>query len=165
MRTTKPWTYYLGLVLFTFSFVAYGVVALLPFLHLATMTAATAATVLIVAAELSFFSSIALLGKPFLQMLKEKWRALWKRAPQAPVPVGKTRHYIGVVMMLASLLPYLAAEVLLIAGYTKPFHLNFVIGLLLGGDALFVIALFVLGADFWERLKKLFEWPREVDPI
>ena len=163
MRATRPWTYYLGLALFIFSFVAYGVVALLPFLHLATMTAATVATVLIVAAELSFFSSVALLGKPFLQTLKEKWCALWRRAPRAPAPIGKTRHYVGVAMMLLSLLPYLAAEVMLIAGYAKPLHLTTVIGFLLGGDALFVSALFVLGADFWERLKKLFEWPRKSD--
>ena len=36
-----------------------------------------------------------------------------------------------------------------------------IIALLLVSDATFLVSLFVLGGDFWERLKKLFEWQGE----
>jgi hypothetical protein len=37
---------------------------------------------------------------------------------------------------------------------------------MLAGDIIFVASLFVLGPEFWERLKKLFAWPgKTAEPV
>jgi hypothetical protein len=47
----------------------------------------------------------------------------------------------------------------LLLGYprTEQGHINLFL-IMISGDALFVIGMFTLGAAFWERLKKLFQW-------
>ncbi|MBN1267959.1 MAG: hypothetical protein JXB04_00070, partial [Kiritimatiellae bacterium] len=54
-----------------------------------------------------------------------------------------------------------AAEAMLILGWTGPQQVRAVIALLLASDATFLVSLFVLGGEFWDKLKKLFEWQGE----
>lgn len=155
------WKYYLGLGLFISNFVAYGMIAILPFCGFSGATTAALATGLVLFAEGAFLVSVVLLGKPFLEAVKTWFKKILRRAvaSQPPRPVSRRRHYVGVILFFLSLLPYLVSEAFLILGYTEAGALRWVIGCLLASDVLFIVSLFVLGADFWARLKKLFEWP------
>ena len=37
------------------------------------------------------------------------------------------------------------------------------INLLILGDVLFITSFFILGGEFWARVKKLFEWPGKTE--
>ena len=60
----------LGCALFTLSFVAWAVIATLPFLDISVGLAAVITTGLVICGEVAFVASLALLGKDF-------WRKLY----------------------------------------------------------------------------------------
>ncbi len=102
--------------------------------------------------ELFDLSAIALLGKPGFAWLKSKL-AGWLR-PFAPLSrVSVTRYRVGLAMFLLPLLlgwlqPYLSG---LVPGLDR--HS---LGVSLGGDLLFIGSFFVLGGEFWDKLRALF---------
>ena len=60
----------IGYFLFVLSFMAWAVIAILPFLNLSIEKSAAITTALIVGGEIAFVISIALLGKEFLGKIK-----------------------------------------------------------------------------------------------
>ena len=60
----------IGYILFVLSFVPWAVIALLPFLDLSKGQIAGAATILIIAGQVAFLASIALLGKEAWEHIK-----------------------------------------------------------------------------------------------
>lgn len=78
----------LGLCLFWVSWLLWGLMLMVPFvLEADAATITMVVTVLLVAAEVSFFVSLLLLGKPFYQALKAKLKSYWYkqtgRSPEA----------------------------------------------------------------------------------
>lgn len=59
-----------GYFLFVLSFVAWAAIALLPFFELSIAMASAITTALIIAGEVAFYVSIILLGKEFLNKIK-----------------------------------------------------------------------------------------------
>ena len=162
MAIERNWKYYLGISLLIYSFIPYGVAALvLPFLPISHTRAASIGVVIIASAEASFFCSVALLGRPFLQLIKSNIKGfLFRKKDVRPAGIiGKGQHYFGVVLLLLSFLPYFITEGVLVFGHPEGQSIKALILVMLGGDALFMISLFILGGDFWDRLKRLFEWP------
>ena len=162
----RGWKFYLGIALLIYGVLVYGAIAILPFTGLSAVTAASIAGGLLISDEIAFLVAMALLGRQFVEAVKgriKKWFAP-RKPPLPPRPVSRRRHHCGVLMLIASFLPYFGAESLLILGLIHENHLKIIITLLLVSDALFVIGLFVLGAEFWERLKKLFQWRGEMSP-
>jgi hypothetical protein len=156
----KDWRFYLGIALLLANLAGYGLAALVPFLGFSAAGAAGWVGAIILLSELAFVAGVALLGRPFLELLKAKVKTWFLRKPAAPpAPVSRARHRAGLVMLGLSCLPYFIAEFMLILGYTAPGHIRFIIGMLLASDVLFLASLIVLGGEFWERLKKLFAWP------
>lgn len=102
--------------------------------------------------ELAIFIAIAILGKAGFLHLKRSLCALLKRA--APIDaVSRTRYRIGLVLFC---LP-------LVMGWLAPYvsdlipHANdYRIPLAIAGDGLLVLGLFLLGGDFWDKLRALF---------
>ena len=76
-----------------------------------------------------------------------------------PRPIGKTRHTIGVILFFASFLPYPFVVAALMFLHPTGRDIHYLVAALLAGDGIFITSLFVLGGEFWERLKRLFEWP------
>ncbi len=151
---------YLGLGLLAANLAGYLLAALVPFLGLPGPDAAAWIGAIVLLSELAFVAGAALLGRPFLELLKTKCRAWFAGRPAAPpTPVSRTRHAAGVALLLLSFLPYFGAEFMLILDQTAPAHIRIVIGMLLASDGLFVASLFVLGGEFWARLNRLFAWP------
>lgn len=158
----KNWRYYLGLTLFFFSFIPYLISALiLPFIHITAQVLSIMA-IIAVGAEITFATSVVLLGKPFIQMLKAKIKNIFFKQQteiKSTKPMSKCRHYTGVSLMLISFIPYFITEIALLLDYPKTSsgHLLYLF-MLLAGDALFIISIFLLGDRFWSNLKRLFEY-------
>jgi hypothetical protein len=110
--------------------------------------------------EVFTVAAIAIMGKSGYNLIKERiFSFLKKHGP--PDRVSLTRYRIGLVMFVLPVLfawlgPYGAH---LIPGY--PDH-RFVVSLI--GDVMFVASLFVLGGDFWDKVRALFI-PRARVPI
>jgi hypothetical protein len=102
--------------------------------------------------EVFTVAAIALMGKSGYNLIKERiFSFLKKHGP--PDRVSLTRYRIGLVMFLLPLIfgwlgPYGAN---MIPGYET--H-RFVVSLI--GDVMFVASLFVLGGDFWDKIRALF---------
>lgn len=108
--------------------------------------------------ELFSIVAIAIMGKPGFNYIKERFFAFLKKHGPAD-RVGRTRYRIGLVMFLLPiffgwLAPYAPH---LIPGYEPHrFAVN------LAGDVLFISSLFVLGGDFWDKVRALFSHEAKV---
>ena len=102
--------------------------------------------------EVFTVAAIAIMGKSGYNLIKERiFSFLKKHGP--PDRVSLTRYRIGLVMFVLPVLfgwlgPY---GTHLIPGYET--H-RFVVSLI--GDVMFVASLFVLGGDFWDKIRALF---------
>jgi hypothetical protein len=157
----KDWKYRLGLGLFIYSLVPICTIELVALLPLDTAEIVTLGAVYVASGELAFLAAVALLGKPFIQAVKDRIKGFFfSKKPLSPQkPIGKIRHGLGVALLLGSLAPYYAAIGMLLFAGPGDSEARTLLYLLLAGEALFVVSLFVLGGEFWARLKRLFEWP------
>ena len=102
--------------------------------------------------EVFTIAAIAIMGKSGYNLIKERiFSFLKKHGP--PDRVSQTRYRIGLVMFVLPIVfgwlgPYGAH---LIPGYAT--H-RFVVSLI--GDMMFITSLFVLGGDFWDKVRCLF---------
>ena len=160
-KINKNWKYYLGMSLFIFCWIPYIVSGLLLFYKIPHGDLVGLMTLLIASSEISFAISIVLLGKTFVKMLKTKILGIFFRhkSVKPGKPVSKARHYFGVILLFLSFIPSFAVETFLFFGYPKTDagHVYMFIALL-SGYTMFIVSLFVLGSDFWDRAMKLFRW-------
>jgi hypothetical protein len=97
--------------------------------------------------------AVAIMGKPGFAYLKSLIAARFRRlAP--PATVSPTRYRVGLIMfvtliVLGSIGPYIAHDLLPL----RQEHPRLVA---VSGDLLLVVSLFVLGGDFWDKLRSLF---------
>jgi hypothetical protein len=102
--------------------------------------------------EVFTVAAIAIMGKSGYNLIKERIFSFLKRHGP-PDRVSLTRYRIGLVMFVLPIVfgwlgPYGAH---LIPGYEV--H-RFVVSLI--GDVMFMASLFVLGGDFWDKIRALF---------
>jgi hypothetical protein len=165
----KDKKYYLGIALFGYSFIPYIFTFLvLPFLPISNVKAVSIATGLLVSSEVSFFLSVALLGKPFIQLIKSKIKgSIFRKKGDAPLKsVGKFRHRVGITMLIvASIVPYFFTEIALMLGFVEKYGHSSLVGLLVMGNVLFITSFFVLGGEFWARFSQLFQWPGKTETL
>ncbi len=154
----KDWKYYLGLSLFCYSFLPLGIVFVLPFLGMTLAQAGAFSVVFLASGEMAFWCAAALLGKAFVTALKTRIKA-WLKRPHAPVPISRNRHRFGITLVAASFLPYYVVLIYLLFFSHKESELKFLAWSLVAGEGAFMAGLFILGGDFWDRLKDLFAWP------
>ena len=166
---TKTWRYKLGLGLFVLGQVALVVGILLPVLKLAPAGHSGLVGVLIVGGELVSLSSIVFLGKEGFKALKSKIFGFFKKGYAAPV--SRARHYLGIALLLTNVA---TTYMLLVYSWTAfdrttadspmpaVWGLDFaqqgsmVLWLFLIGELSFLIAIYVLGADWWGRFRDVF---------
>ncbi|MEN8790108.1 MAG: hypothetical protein ABF293_11645 [Flavobacteriaceae bacterium] len=101
--------------------------------------------------ELFMILAVAIMGKQGYQYLKNKATKLLTRV--SPDRVSISRYRLGIVMfcipiILGFLKPYLAHYI--------PFLEEVPLFATIGMDLMLLLSLFVLGGDFWEKLKGLF---------
>lgn len=170
--TPKTWKHRLGMILIVYSFIPLCTVELVAFLGVPASQAVTLGAFYVASGEIAFLLAVALLGKPFVMAVKAKIKGFFFRsktdaAPQAattPRHIGRVRHAFGVVLFVLSIVPYYATMAVLFVAHPKEPDLGALLWLLVAGEALFLISLFVLGEEFWAKLKHLFEWPGKEQP-
>ena len=102
--------------------------------------------------ELFMIIAIAIMGKQGFNFIKSKLGRLMK--PLAPPDeVSKTRYTIGLVMFFLPIIfgflaPYMGDHLPIPEGKEIYFYI--------GGDLMVFLSLFVLGGNFWDKLRSLF---------
>ncbi len=147
------WRFYGGITLFVM-----GLLSPL-FIPLVTATAlptgwktALSGLLMLGIPELLWVAAAAVMGKAGFNVIKGKfWGFFKKMAP--PDEVGAVRYRVGLVMFSLPIL----------FGWIGPYGLHWIPGYenyrLAGnliGDLMLILSLFVLGGDFWDKLRGLF---------
>jgi hypothetical protein len=102
--------------------------------------------------ELFTLAAMAILGKPGFEYLKGVlYRWLHRLAP--PDVVSLARYRVGLVMFLV---PLLFAELSIYAPNLIPGFTSYPLAFAVTGDVMFFASLFVLGGDFWDKIRALF---------
>jgi hypothetical protein len=102
--------------------------------------------------ELAMLAAVAILGKSGYAYVKSRVFAFIKRHGP-PAHVSRARYRIGLAMFVA-VLAYALVEPY--AGRFIPGHTEHRLVFALAGDVLLLISLFVLGGDFWDKIRALF---------
>ena len=115
-------------------------------------TMATVSGIMLVGAEVLGITAVAIMGKSGYAFIKNRVFGFLKQYGP-PADVSRTRYTIGLVMFS---LP-------LIFGWVAPYASDLIPGYLgneftygIVGDLLLLASLFVLGGDFWDKLRALF---------
>lgn len=103
--------------------------------------------------EIGSFIAISILGKAGYDWLKSKMFDLFKRA-RPTADVGPIRYYTGItifciLLTLGIIDPYVSD---FFPAYLKQNHRLYISF----ADAVFVINFFIIGGDFWDKLRALF---------
>ena len=147
------WRIKLGVVLFGLSIVLPVVgVPLIVVMGLSAASTATVSGVMLAGAEVLGIVAVAVMGKSGFAYIKNRIFGFLKQYGP-PAEVSRIRYTIGLVMFTVPILfgwiaPY-ATD--LIPGY---FDNEVTYGII--GDLLLLVSLFVLGGDFWDKLRALF---------
>ena len=95
---------------------------------------------------------IAIMGKVsyyyILEHLKIHYKTILK-----PKPVSRTRYYVGLVMFTV---PFVPSYAMAYAPHLLPEFAAWRVYINIFNDLLFLSSLFVLGGDFWDKLRALF---------
>ena len=158
-QTTNPpapgWRFKLGVYLLVFGAICPLFTPLVAMTNLSTgWQAALSGLLLVGIPEIFSLAAIAIMGKDGFNYIKGKVFAFFKRHA-LPKEVSRTRYQIGLVLFLLPLLfgwlaPYGRG---VIHGYEgHGFAVN------LAWDILLLVSLFVLGGNFWDKVKALFTY-------
>ena len=168
----KGWRYKLGLVLFITPFpIFFATPVIIPLLELSAAETGALIGGILLAVEVVWFASIPLLGKAGFMALKNKAFG-WLKLQDGPI--SYKRHVLGVWLLVGSVLAELVLQGFAlyvsyinsavdgamnkVAGLTVPeFNTVYLVIEVLTAAGI-VASLFILGGDFWERLKAAFEW-------
>lgn len=167
---TKTWRYKVGLFMI--------VVGNLGILFALAMPAlgAGAGTVgaMVVGGEIVSLASIVFLGKEGFKAIKSKFVGAIKASYTGAV--GKTRHYIGVALLCTNVLTtfilafyawgsFAAAKPEgphpIVWGLDLAQQASMVEWIFLVGEMSFLVSIYVLGANWWGKLRRIFVWEAE----
>ncbi len=147
------WQLKLGVALFGLSILLPVLgIPLVALIGLSAETVATVSGVMLVAAEVLGLVAVAVMGKDGYAYIKNRVFGFLKQYGP-PDEVSRTRYTIGLVMFAVPvvfgwLAPYVADWVPRYSGNEISYGI--------AGDLLLLVSLFVLGGDFWDKLRALF---------
>ena len=147
------WRLQLGIVLFVLSIVLpLAGVPLVASLGLSVSITGTVSGALLVGAEVLGIVAIAVMGKSGYVYLKNRVFGFLKQVGP-PDEVSRRRYTLGLVMFCVPILfswvsPYASSWIPVVTTHPLPFAL--------GGDFLLLTSLFVLGGNFWDKIRSLF---------
>lgn len=133
-----------------------GSAAFIPLVTSSNLSAELKATVsgllLLGVPQVLMLAAVALVGKSGLNYLRGRMLGFAKTFT-APNTVGRIRYRIGLVLFVlplffGSLSPYLEIQVPLLSEQRELFAIT--------GDGMFFLSFFVLGGDFWDKVRSLF---------
>jgi hypothetical protein len=148
----SPWRLKLGMTIFIIGFLSPLLIPVVKAMEIPTAWKVFISGALAVGVpEVFAIVAVAIMGKDGFNAMKASIFKLFKRYGPPDV-VGRTRYRIGLVMfVLPILFGWLAPYV---QNFTAVFTFqNFIINLI--GDLMFIASLFVLGGDFWDKVRAL----------
>lgn len=152
------WRLKLGVALFVLSIAVplIGVPVVAALGVSATITASVSGF-LLVGAEIVGILAIAVMGKDGYAFIKSRvFRSLKRYGP--PMKVSRHRYTLGLAMFTV---PVLFGWISIYAAPMIPGFMNNSLSFAVGGDILLLTSLFVLGGDFWDKLRALFIYDSE----
>jgi hypothetical protein len=102
--------------------------------------------------ELFMLIAVGILGKAGFQYLKKSIFS-WFRKYGPPDTVSKTRYIVGLILFSSSIIQGLILPY--IWEYVPTIEEN-LFYILISGDIILIASLFILGGDFWDKLRSLF---------
>ncbi len=152
IRVQANWRIKLAFVMFILSLGWVVVLPVLPVLGFSATAIATFSGIMVVAAEILMVAGAAIAGKDGFVYIKSRVFGFLK-SYGPPQTVGRMRYAIGLVMFV---LPVLLGWVWPYAEYFLEGLADYMLELGIAGDLLLLTSLFVLGGDFWDKLRALF---------
>ena len=152
-QTGSPMRVKLGIIIFIIGFLSPLLIPVVNIMEITTAWKVFISGALAVGVpEVFAIVAVVVMGKDgFIAMKASIFKLIKRYGP--PDEVSRTRYRIGLVMFV---LPVLF-------GWLAPYAPNFVPGYMahrfwinLCGDVMFVSSLFVLGGDFWDKVRSLF---------
>ena len=164
---TKTWRYKVGL-----SMIVVGHLGILSALAMPALGAG-AGTVgaIVLGGELLSLASIIFLGLKGFKAIKSKFVGAIKASYTGPV--GKTRHYIGIALLCTNVLTTFTlalyawdsfaastpqGPIPIVWGLDLDQQATLVAWLFLTGEISFLIAIYVLGGEWWGKFRRIFVW-------
>jgi len=147
------WRLKAGIAIFILSIILplAGVPAVMT-LNLSASVMASVSGAMLVCAELMGVAAVAVMGKPGFVYIKSKVSGFFRQYGP-PQQVSRRRYNIGLVMFC---FPFLFAFISVYAHAYIPGYSANPIPYAITGDILLITSLFVLGGDFWDKLRGLF---------
>ena len=133
-------------------------VPLVAWFNLSTRVTATVTGGLLVSAEVMGLAAVAVMGKSGYALIKKKVLGFIKKYGP-PNKVSRLRYKIGLIMFL---LPVLFGWLSIYTAKWIPGFGSDPFVYAVGGDLMLLVSLFVLGGDFWDKIRSLFIHDAEV---
>jgi hypothetical protein len=158
-NTAAGWRLKLGIAIF-------GLSILLPVVGIPVVTAlglsatmtASASGALLVGAEILGVGAVAVMGKSGYTFIKNRVFGFLKQQGP-PRKVSRGRYNIGLVIFCV---PFLFGWLSLYVSKWIPGLYSHPLPYAIGGDILILASLFILGGDFWDKIRSLFIHDTEV---
>jgi hypothetical protein len=152
VATASGWRFKVGLGIFVLAFALWLLIPLAASLGLAAARIAALTGAIFVANKVLLVTCIAVMGKPGFQQLKSMVFGHAKRLAPSKT-VGPIRHAIGLVMFC---LPLVSAMLEPYVDQIWPGLRPNIWQVQVLGDVLLIASFFVLGGDFWSKIRALF---------
>lgn len=147
------WRYRIGVVFFVLAIISPVGAAIVALTDLPTAMKATLSGLFLAGLpEVFIVAAVAVLGKSGFNHLKGKLFAHLKRYAPAQV-VSRTRYRIGIVMLL---IPIVFSYLVAYAQQYIPGYVEYGLFINLGIDVILIASFFVLGGEFWDKVRSLF---------
>jgi hypothetical protein len=153
-QMNNGWRIQVGFALFVLSIGWPILIPILPMLGVSATAIAAFSGGMVISAELMLIAGAAIAGKEGFAFIRSKVFG-FLRSYGPPREVSRRRYVIGLVMF----------TIPLAFGWASPYFGDHLPGFetsqwmyALAGDVLLLISLFVLGGDFWDKLRSLFQY-------
>jgi hypothetical protein len=109
--------------------------------------------------EISCILAVIILGKENFNEIKEKIFSFLRKL-QPSGSVSRTRYYLGLILFFVPIIP---SYIIAYAPRWLPDDSPVRLWINISSDLIFIISLFILGGDFWDKLKALFVYDAKAD--
>ena len=144
--------FYIGLIVFLASFFMLPTGLIIKGLVVSHFWKAVIVTCFWLSAPLMKFSSIAILGKDSYLWIKYQFHHVYRKITRSQ-EVSRTRYNIGLVMFV---FPFIPNYIISFTPHLVPTSMTTHYVVVITADLIFLLSLFVLGGDFWDKLRALF---------